>query len=57
MAELTPLAEEADNLRLWEAEARRHEVETKRVFKALSARAQQDDEEAARVRREQDELL
>jgi len=52
VAELTPLAKEADNLRLWEAEARWHEDKTERAFEALSARARQDEEEAARVRRE-----
>ena len=56
VAELTPLAEEADSLRLWEVEARRHE-ETERAFEALSARVRQDEEEAARVRRERDQLL
>ena len=56
MAELTPLAEEAENLRLQEAEARRLE-ETKKAFKALSVRVRQDEKEAARVRRERDELL
>ena len=56
VAELTPLAEKADSLRLWEAEARWHE-ETERAFEALSARVRQDEEEAARVRREWDELL
>ena len=54
---MTPLVEEVDSLRLREAEARRHEEETERAFEALSVRAWQDDEEAARVRREQDELL
>ena len=57
VAELIPLAEEVDSLRLREAEARRHEEETERAFEALSVRAWQDDEEAARVRRERDELL
>ena len=57
MAELTPLAEEADSLRLWEAKAHRHEEETERAFEALSARVRQDVEEAARVKRERDELL
>ena len=57
MAELTPLAEEAASLRLREAKARRHEEETKKAFQDLSARARRDEEEAARVRREQDELL
>ena len=57
MARITPLAEEADSLRLWEAEAHRHEEETERAFEALSARAWQDEEEVTRVRRERDELL
>ena len=54
---MTPLAEEADSLRLLEAEAHRHEEENERVFEALSARVRQYEEEAARVRREWDELL
>ena len=57
VTELTPLAKEADSLRLREAEARRHEEETGKAFEALSARVQQDEEEAARVRRERDQLL
>ena len=57
MVELTPLAEEADTLRLREAVARRHEKETEWAFEALSARVRQDEEEATRVRRERDELL
>ena len=57
VAELTPLAKEVDSLRLWEAKSRRHEEETKRAFEALSVRVRQDEEEAARVRRERDELL
>ena len=57
MAELTPLAEEVDSLRLRDAEARWHEEETERAFEALSVRVQQDEEEATRVRRERDELL
>ena len=57
MVKLTPLAEEANSLRLWEAEAHRHEEETERAFEALSARAWQDEEEVTRVRRERDELL
>ena len=57
VVELTPLAEEADSLRLREAEARRHEEETERAVEALSVRARQDDEAAAKVRREWDELL
>ena len=46
-----------DSLRLWEAKAHRHEEETLKAFKALSARVRQDEEEVARVRREWDELL
>ena len=57
MAELTPLAEEVDSLRLRDAEARWHEEETEKAIEALSMRAWQDEEEAARVRRERDELL
>ena len=41
---MTPLAEEADCLRLREAEARRHEEETERAFEALSVRVRQDEE-------------
>jgi len=47
VAKLTPLAEEA----------RRHADEAERAFEALSARSRRDDEEAAKVRKEQDELL
>ena len=57
MAELTPLAEEAASLWLWEAEDRRHEEETEKAFEALSVRVWQDGEEATRVRREWDQLL
>ena len=57
MAKLTPLAEEVDNLQLWEAEARQHVDEAERAFEALLAREQQDDEDAAKVIREQNELL
>ena len=57
MVELTPLAEEAANLRLRVAEARRDADEAKKAFEALSVRSQKDDEEATRVRKEQDELL
>ena len=56
VAELTPLAEEAASLRLREAEAHQHE-ETEKAFKDLSVRVQRDEEEATRVRMEQDELL
>ena len=57
VAELTPLAKEADSLRLRVAEDRWHADEAKRVFKALSVRSLKDDEEATKVRRERDELL
>jgi len=57
VAELTPLAEEADSLRLREAEAHRHVDEAERAFEALSVRERQDEEEAARVKKEWDELL
>ena len=39
------------------AEARRDADEAKKAFEALSVRSQKDDEEATRVRKEQDELL
>ena len=57
MAELTPLAEEAANLQSQVAEARRGVDEAKKAFEVLSARLWKDDEEAARVRKERDELL
>jgi len=57
MAELTPLIEEADSLWSWVAEARRHADEAERVFEALLARSRRDDEEAAKVRKEWDEML
>ena len=57
MVELTPLTEEAANLRLRVAEARRDADEAKNAFEALSARSWKDDEEATRVRKERDELL
>ena len=57
MAELTPLTEEAANLRSWVAEARREADEAEKAFEALSARSWKDDKEAARVRKELDELL
>ena len=57
VVELTPLTEEATNLRSWVAEARRDADEAKKAFEALSARSWKDDEEAARVRKERDELL
>ena len=57
MPELTPLTEEADNLRSWVAEACRDADEAEKAFEALSVRSWKDDEEAARVRKERDELL
>ena len=57
MAKLTPLAEEVGSLWSQVAEAHRHADKAERVFEALSARSQRDDEEAAKVKKEQDELL
>ena len=57
MAELTPLTEEADSLRLWVAEACRDVDEAEKAFEALSVRSHKDDEEATRVKKGQDELL
>ena len=39
------------------AEARRYADEAERAFEALSVRSWTNDEEAAKVRKEQDELL
>ena len=57
MAKLTLLAEEAASHQLWEVEARRDAKEAEKAFEELSTRAWQDEEEAAKVRRERDELL
>jgi len=57
VVELTPLTEEAINLRSRVAEAHRDADEAEKAFKALSVRSQKDDEEAAKVRKERDELL
>ena len=54
MAKLTPLAEEADSLRSQVPEARQHADKAERAFEALLARSRRDDEEAAKVRKEQD---
>lgn len=54
---LTPLIKEADSLQLRAAEACWHASEAEGAFKALSMRSWKDNEEAAKVRREQDELL
>ena len=57
MVELTPLTEEAANLRTRVAEPRRDADEAEKAFEALSVRSRRDEEEAARVRKEWDELL
>ena len=57
MAELTPLAEEADSLWSWVVKARRHADEDERAFEAMLARSWRDDDEAAKVKKERDELL
>ena len=57
MVKLTPLTKEAANLRSWVAEACRDADKAEKVFEALSVRSLKDDEEAARVRKERDELL
>jgi len=57
VAELTPLTEEAANLRSRVDEAHQDTDEAEKVFEALSVRSQKDDEQAARVRKERDELL
>ena len=54
---MTPLAAEADNLRRRAAEAHRDAKDTEKSFDELSERARQDEEEAARVWKERDELL
>ena len=57
MVELTPLAEEANNLWSWVAEARWDADEAEKVFEAISVRSWRDEEEATRVKKEWDELL
>ena len=57
VAELTPLAVEADDLRRREAEACGDAELAEKSFDELSERAQWDQEEAARVQKERDELL
>ena len=54
---MTPLAVEADNLRRREAKARQDAELAEKSFDELSERARWDEEEAARVRKEWDELL
>ena len=57
VAELTPLTEAVDSLRSRVAKGHRHADEAKREFEDLSERSWRDDEEAAKVRKERDELL
>jgi len=57
VAELTPFAVEADNLRRREAEAHWDAEDVEKSFCELSVRARWDQEEATRVRKERDELL
>ena len=57
MVELTPLAEEAASLWSRVAEARRDADEAEKAFEALSVRSWRDDDDAAKVRKERDELL
>ena len=57
MAELTPLPKEEANLQSRVAEAHRDADEAEKAFEAMSARSREDDEEVAKVRKEQDELL
>jgi len=57
VVELTIVAEEAPNLLSRVDEARWDANKAEKAFEALSARSQKDEEEAARVRKERDELL
>ena len=57
VAELTPLAEEVANLQSRVAEAHRDADKAKKASEALSVRSWKDDEEAAMIRKERDELL
>jgi len=54
---LTPLATVADNLRWWEAKPRWDAEDVEKSFDELLESAWQDQEEAARVQKEWDELL
>ena len=54
---MTRLTEEVNNLWSWVVEACQDADEAKKAFEALSVRSRKDDEEAARVRKERDELL
>ena len=57
VAELTPWAEEAASLRQQEAEACRDIEDAEKSFDELSDREWRDEEEAARLQKEWDELL
>ena len=57
VVELTPLTEEAANLRSRVDKAHWDADEAEKAFEAMSARSWEDDKEAARVRKEWDELL
>ena len=57
VVKLTPLVEEAANLRSWVGEAYWDVDEAEKAFKALSVRPRKDDEEATMVKKERDELL
>ena len=57
MPKLAPLAKEAAGLRQREAKAHRDVEDAEKAFQDLSVRARQDEEEAARVRKDRDELL
>ena len=51
------MVEEVAGLWQWEAEARWDTEDIEKMFQDLSVRAWQDEEEAARVRKDWDELL
>ena len=57
MVELTLLTKKVANLQSRVAEAHWDANEAEKAFEALSVRSWKDDEEDARVRKEQDELL
>ena len=57
VAELTPLAVEANDLRRREAKSRQHTEDAAGMLQDLAVRAQLDVEEAARVQKQQHELL
>ena len=54
---MTPLAAEADDIQRWEVEACGDAELAEKSFDELSERAQRDQEEAERVRKERAELL